>query len=140
MNKFVAAAVLSIGLAALMFAGMKTEHVEAQVADEAAQTDERVFMLNILWFKEDGGAEKYAEYIAAASPFVAKHGGESTGAYIPEATLIGKFDADLFFVVEWPNQAAFLALVSDPEYLKISHLREEALRDSVLVRCVPAPQ
>ena len=140
MNKFLTATVLSVGLAALMLAGMETEKVEAQVADEATQTDERIFMLNVLWFKEDGGAEKYAEYIAAASPFVAKHGGKSDGAYIPQQAMIGEFDADLFFVVEWPNQAAFMALVSDPEYLKINHLREEAIRDSLLVRCIPAPQ
>lgn len=30
--------------------------------------DEKVYMLNALWFKKDGGAEKYAEYAAAAGP------------------------------------------------------------------------
>ena len=107
-------------------------------AQEAAANDERVFMLNVLWFKEDGGADKYNEYIQAATPFVVKHGGSGGQAYIPEQAMIGEFDADLFFVVEWPNMEAFLGLVQDPGYLKISHLREEAIADSLLIRCKPA--
>jgi len=101
----------------------------------AASTDETFYMLNALWFKEDGGAEKYTEYLNAAGPFVAKHGGKSDGAYIPEASMIGKFDADLVFFVEWPNQAAFLGLIQDPGYKAISHLRDEAIDDSLLIRC-----
>ena len=133
-----AVCLIAAAVAAAISLSIQMNSVEAQVTDEANNSDDRVFMLNVLWFKEDGGAEKYAEYIAAASPFVAKHGGKSTGAYIPEAALIGEFDADLFFVVEWPNNAAFLALVGDADYQKISHLREEAIRDSLLIRCKPA--
>jgi len=92
-------------------------------------------MLNALWFKEDGGAAKYMEYIQAASPFVAKYGGKSEGSYIPETAMIGKFDADLVFFVEWPNQKAFTDFIADPGYQAVSHLRGEAIRDSFLVRC-----
>ena len=104
---------------------------------EARAKDERVFMLNALWFKPAGGAEKYREYMQAAGPFVAKHGASSPGAYVPEAALIGEFDADLVFFVEWPNEAAFLKLIADPGYQAISHLREEAIKDSLLIRCRP---
>ena len=41
-----------------------------------SETNEKVHMLNVLWFKPDGGAEKYAEYGAAAAPIVARYGGE----------------------------------------------------------------
>ena len=97
--------------------------------------DERLFMLNVLWFKPDGGAEKYNEYLKAAGPFVLKHGGKSDGRYEPEANIIGKFDADLVFFVEWPNQKTFLEFIQDPGYKAISHLRGEAIRDSLLIRC-----
>lgn len=136
MRKFCIATIVVIeAIAAAWVATTPRKNAEAQVAEESARKDERVFMLNVLWFKEDGGAEKYAEYIAAAAPFVEKLGGKTNGSFVPEAGIIGEFDADLFFVVEWPSEAAFLALVQDPEYRKISHLREEAVRDSLLIRC-----
>lgn len=107
--------------------------VAAQEADAAK--DESFSMLNALWFKEDGGLEKYAEYIAAASPFVAKHGGTAGESYIPTQAMIGEFDADLMFFVHWPNEKAFLGLIQDPGYMEISHLRGEAITDSLLIRC-----
>jgi uncharacterized protein (DUF1330 family) len=110
----------------------KTEGSERQVT---SSDDKRFFMLNVLWFKPDGGADKYNEYLRAAGPFVAKHGGKSDGAYVPEANIIGKFDADLVFFVEWPNQKAFTEFIQDPGYRAVSHLREQAIRDSLLIRC-----
>lgn len=95
---------------------------------------ESFYMFNALWFKADGGAEKYAEYIQAAGPFVVKHGGKSNDSYVPEQAIIGEFDADLVFMVEWPNFAAFTALIQDPGYQAISHLRDEAISDSLLIR------
>lgn len=96
---------------------------------------EKTYMLNVLWFKADGGAEKYAEYVAAASPYVEKYGGRMVASYVPEMALIGKWNPDLFFVVEWPSWEAFAKLPQDEGYLKISHLREEALEDSLLIKC-----
>lgn len=107
--------------------------VPASTAQEAS-TDESFYMFNALWFKEDGGAAKYAEYLQAAGPFVEKHGGKSDDSYAPGQEMIGKFDADLVFLVEWPNLAAFTGLIQDPDYQAISHLRGEAIRDSLLIR------
>ncbi len=98
-------------------------------------TDDTFFMLNALWFKPDGGAEKYKEYLAAAAPFAAQYGGVANDRYTPEESLIGDFDADLVFFVEWPSQQAFKEFIQDPGYKAISHLRDEAIRDSLLVRC-----
>ena len=97
--------------------------------------DERVYMLNALWFRKDGGAERYAEYAAAAAPVVARLGGTLVDGYAPDLALIGEFDPDLLFFVEWPSWDAFTAIGSDPEYLAIAHLREEALDRSLLIRC-----
>ncbi|PCI76721.1 MAG: hypothetical protein COB20_09810 [SAR86 cluster bacterium] len=107
---------------------------DARAAEPSAVTDTSFFMFNALWFKEEGGAAKYAEYLQAAGPFVAKHGGKTDASYSPAQALIGEFDADLVFLIEWPNFAAFTSLIQDPGYLAISHLREEAIRDSLLIR------
>ncbi|MBW2279526.1 MAG: DUF1330 domain-containing protein [Deltaproteobacteria bacterium] len=96
---------------------------------------DKVYMLNALWFKTDGGAEKYAEYAAAAAPFVQELGGRLLESYMPETALIGEWDPDLFFVVEWPDWESFTKLPQAEGYLKIAHLREEALENSLLIRC-----
>ncbi len=97
---------------------------------------EKVYMLNALWFKADGGAEKYQEYGAAAAPLVAKYGGHLvTPAFSPHTALIGDFDPDVFFVVEYPDWESFRSLPDDPDYQAIAHLREEAIDKSVLIAC-----
>ena len=102
-----------------------------------ASDQQKFSMLNALWFKPDGGAETYDRYMKAAGPFVVKYGGKPGKAYTPEASIIGEFDADLVFFVEWPGEEAFAAFLQDPGYQAIKHLREEAIRDSLLIRCRP---
>ncbi|MBW2243578.1 MAG: DUF1330 domain-containing protein [Deltaproteobacteria bacterium] len=41
--------------------------------------------------------------------------------------------------MEWPDWEAFTKLPQSPGYQKIAHLREEALRDSLLIRCQRNP-
>ncbi len=101
--------------------------------------DERVYMLNVLWFKKEGGAAKYAEYAAAAAPFVEALGGKMLDGFTPELALIGEWDPDLFFIVEWPSWEAFTQLPANDGYLKIAHLRDEALDNSLLIRCSRLP-
>ena len=48
----------------------------AQEIDDA----EAFFMLNALWVKAEGGAEKYQQYLQAAGPLVSKHGGQNGDA------------------------------------------------------------
>jgi uncharacterized protein (DUF1330 family) len=100
---------------------------------------DKIYMLNALWFKPDGGAEKYAEYGAAAGPFVQALGGKMIDGYQPQQSLIGEWDPDLFFLVEWPNWESFTKLAADPGYQKIAHLREEALDKSLLIQCAKLP-
>ena len=99
--------------------------------------DEPIFMLNALWFKKDGGLKKYMEYGAAIAPLFKAAGAEVKDNYSPEESLVGDWDPDAFFVVRYPNKAAFMTMVSSPEYAKVKHLREEALDNSLLVRCKP---
>ena len=68
-----------------------------------SEEDKRIYMLNALWFKPQGGRERYDEYLRAAAPLVKKYGGRKLPSYVPEEALLGEFDADLLFVVEWPS-------------------------------------
>lgn len=97
--------------------------------------DEKMYMLNVLWFKPDGGAAKYQEYLNTAVPHVIRYGGRLTESYNPNESLIGEFDADLLFFVEWPNKKAFEDFRLDPDVKKTKLLREAAIRDSLLIRC-----
>jgi uncharacterized protein (DUF1330 family) len=98
-------------------------------------SDERVYMLNVLWFRPDGGEAKYREYLRAAWPIAARYGGRKLDSYKPEQALIGEFDADLVFMMEWPNWEKFNEFLTDPDYQEVRGLRELAIRDSLLVRC-----
>lgn len=97
--------------------------------------DQPIYMLNALWFKKAGGREKYLEYSAAVAPLLEKVGGEPAPAYKPEKALIGEFNPDVFFVVKYPSVAAFESMVTSEEYQAIRHLREEAIDNSLLIRC-----
>ncbi len=97
--------------------------------------DKPIYMLNVIWYKPNGGEKKYQEYLLAAGPIAIKHGAKRQELYIPEKDIIGDLNADLIFVVKWPNEKSFLGLISDPAYLKVSHLRKEAISKSLLIRC-----
>ncbi len=104
---------------------------------EPQTADTPILMFNALWFKPDGGEAKYRDYMAAAFPIVARHGGRKAAGGTPDKALIGTFDADLIFFVEWPSWTAFQAFLADPAFDAVRPLREEAIRDSLLIRCVP---
>lgn len=97
--------------------------------------DERIYMLNALWFEGEEGATLYGEYAAAAAPYVEKYGGRLVASYVPDLALIGEWDPDLFFVVEWPSWESFQKLPADPGYREVAPLRERGLRKSLLLRC-----
>jgi uncharacterized protein (DUF1330 family) len=105
---------------------------EAMAAFAARAADGPVFMLNLLEFLPDGGAERYAEYGVAVAPLLEKVGARPVFAAQRAEDLIGEGRWDLMVVVEYPTRQAFLDMVSSPEYQAIAHLRTEALRRSEL--------
>lgn len=98
-------------------------------------SDEPIYMLNALWFEGEAGAAHYAEFAAAAAPYVEKYGGRLVASHAPDLALVGDWDPDLFFVVEWPSWEAFQRLPADPGYQEVALLRERGLRRSLLLRC-----
>lgn len=93
-------------------------------------------MLNALWFKPEGGHEKYKQYMEAVAPLLKKYGGKvHSHFYVPQQEIIGKFDADLIFFIEWPSWEVFITFTKDPDYQPVYKIREDAITNSLLIRC-----
>jgi uncharacterized protein (DUF1330 family) len=100
-----------------------------------------VYMLNLLRYKPEGGRERYAEYGAAAQPFLEGVGGEIVYAGECSTLLVGPdgHDWDTMIVVRYPSRGAFGEMVGNPDYQATTHLRTEALEDAVLQATTPWP-
>jgi uncharacterized protein (DUF1330 family) len=85
------------------------------------------------------GKDAYRAYGAFAGAFVAKLGGRRIWEGRPEAVVIGPHDErwDLAFIVEYPSAAAFLSMVTDPDYREQVKHRTAAVEDSRLIRLAP---
>jgi uncharacterized protein (DUF1330 family) len=112
--------------------GIDAPNQEAMAAFAGRASDGPVYMLNLLEFVPDGGAERYAEYGAAVAPLLEKAGGKPIFAGRPAESLIGEGSWDLMLLVSYPTRQAFLDMVSSPEYQEIEHLRSQALARSEL--------
>lgn len=112
--------------------GIDRPNEEAFAAFTQRAGDGPVYMLNLLEFRRDGGAERYAEYGAAVAPLLARAGGKPIFAGRPSESLIGEGRWDLMVLVSYPTRRSFLEMVSSPEYQAIEHLRTEALVRSEL--------
>lgn len=86
------------------------------------------------------GEEAFAEYFRLVVPFIARLCGGIAWQGAFEGVITGpqKFEWDRVFVMGFPDAAAFLALVTDPEYKAhvVDH-RTAAVQDSRLVRYRP---
>jgi uncharacterized protein (DUF1330 family) len=112
--------------------GIDVPNQEAMTAFAGRASDGPVYMLNLLEFLPDGGAERYDEYGAAVAPLLERAGGQAIFAGRPAESLIGEGSWDLMLLVSYPTRQAFLDMVSSPEYQEIEHLRSEALARSEL--------
>jgi uncharacterized protein (DUF1330 family) len=113
-------------------AGIDAPNEQAMTAFAGRAAEGPVYMLNLLEFLPDGGAERYAEYGAAVAPLFERAGGKPIFAGRPAESLIAEGNWDMVLVVSYPTRQAFLDMVSSPEYQEIEHLRSEALQRSEL--------
>jgi uncharacterized protein (DUF1330 family) len=97
-----------------------------------------VVMLNLLRLKADGHPS-YERYAHEIRPFLDEVGARvlyvgdcSTALVAPEG-----HDWDIVLVVEYPSRRAFSAMVANPAYQEITHLRTAALTDAVLQATTP---
>lgn len=107
-------------------------------------------MLNLIRYADEAshpegttatGAEGYAEYFRRAQAFVSSVGGRVVWQAEPRQTAIGPDGEhwDFAFVVEYPSTAAFVSMISDPDYLRdASPYRLGSIADSRLIRMTPS--
>ncbi|MCH8066639.1 MAG: DUF1330 domain-containing protein [Chloroflexi bacterium] len=106
----------------------------------AAEQDEGpVVMLNLLKFKEGGGALAYATYGNLARTIIEEVGGRVLYSGRVDQILVGETgDWDAIALVEYPNRKTFLEMVSRPDYLQAAEHREAGLEQTVLMATTPA--
>jgi uncharacterized protein (DUF1330 family) len=85
------------------------------------------------------GLDAYRAYGRTAGPIFARLGARQVWAGRPEAVVTGPSDErwDLAFIAEYPSAAAFLAMVTDPQYREHVKHRTAAVEDSLLIRLAP---
>ena len=119
-------------------------------AFKALPRDTPIHMLNLIKYKDRAdypadhpnhakgltGAEAYREYGRAIQPILARIGAQRQwGGGQLEAVLMGPDgEWDDAFVMGYPNAAAFLEMVTDPEYRRHVAHRTAAVADSRLIR------
>lgn len=122
-------------------------------AFKALPRDTPIHMLNLVRFREKAaypddhpfagkgltGARAYAEYGRASGPVFARVGGTVVWRGRMEAMVIGPVDEkwDAAFIARYPDAAAFLQMVTDPEYRLAVVNRQAAVLTSRLIRLSP---
>lgn len=125
---------------------------DLQAFAERMPGDTPILMLNLLRFNDratydaDGphapcsGREAYARYSRTALGKVKGVGGEvQVMADVHLALIAPKEEQwDLLLLVRYPSSAAFLSMLSDPEYQAATVHRSAALADSRLIATTPS--
>lgn len=115
--------------------------------------DVPINMLNLLKFNEQAqypvghpgaahgwsGQRAYQEYGKTSGPIFQRVGGSILWRGRMEAMLIGPADRhwDAAFIARYPTSAAFMEMVTDPDYQKAVVNRQAAVKTSRLIRFEP---
>ena len=134
-----------------------TFHIDPDAANFQAfkdlPRDTPIHMLNLLRFRESAdypadhehagkgwsGREAYAEYGRASHAIFKRVGGTMAWRGSCQTMVIGPDDKhwDEAFIAAYPTAAAFLEMVTDPDYQRAVANRTAALIDSRLIRFAP---
>jgi uncharacterized protein (DUF1330 family) len=122
-------------------------------AFKALPRDTPIHMLNLLRFRDVAaypqghshagrglsGAQAYAEYGRTSGPIFARVGGSVIWRGRMEAMVTGPQDKnwELAFIARYPDAAAFLAMIVDPDYKQAVVHRQAAALTSRLIRFAP---
>ncbi|MEV4148767.1 DUF1330 domain-containing protein [Amycolatopsis sp. NPDC049691] len=116
---------------------IEDRELDALLADDPGGP---VVMLNLLRFRPDGGRESYGRYAEALGRSINTRYG-LTVEYLGDGgrPLVAEAGQawDMVVLVRYPDRRAFAAMLRDPEYQAVSHLRSEALVESVLQPTTP---
>jgi uncharacterized protein (DUF1330 family) len=85
------------------------------------------------------GLEAYRAYGRGSAEVFARVGGRQVWAGRPQGVVTGPENEawDLAFIAEYPNAAAFLAMITDPDYREQVKHRTAGVADSRLIRLAP---
>ena len=85
------------------------------------------------------GLDAYRAYGRTTAHIFKRVGGRQVWVGRPEVVVTGPADErwDLAFIAEYPGAAAFLAMITDPEYRDLVKHRQAAVADSRLIRMAP---
>ena len=85
------------------------------------------------------GRDAYRAYGRTSAEVFRRVGGRQVWVGQPESVVTGPADErwDLAFIAEYPNAAAFLAMVTDADYREHVKHRQAAVEDSRLIRLAP---
>lgn len=122
-------------------------------AFKALPRDTPIHMLNLLRFRDKAaypsghshadkgltGRQAYAEYGRTSGPVFTRVGGSIVWRGRMETMVIGPTDKhwDMAFIAYYPNSAAFLEMVTDPDYRIAVVNRQAAVLTSRLIRFSP---
>ncbi len=93
-------------------------------------------MVNLLKFHPSGGRERYLQYGHEVQPHLTRVGATIRYAGAAPAVIIGEGQQpwwDAILIVEYPTPAAFVAMVTDPDYARVHEHRAAALERGDLV-------
>jgi uncharacterized protein (DUF1330 family) len=101
---------------------------ELFAAVAARPADAPVVMVNLLQFKKPGGQERYLQYGQESAPHLDRVGARIVYGGVAPAVLLGEGQKpwwDAILIVEYPTPAAFIEMVTAPDYPQ--ELRADAL-------------
>lgn len=111
--------------------------------------DTPVVMVNLLTFKKDAtgddsgvsGMEAYGRYGAEMRKFVESKGGRMIWAGRVDSMVIGETDEEFHVValMQYPNRAAFLEIISSDHVAEIGKHRAEGLESQWLIATTEQP-
>ncbi len=120
-------------------------------AFKALPRDTPIMMINLVRYRDDAaypddhpyaaegltGTDAYRRYSKESGPIFVRVGGTILWTGKPEIVLTGPSAEqwDAAFVARYPDAAAFLEMVTDPDYRAAVINRQAAVLDSRLIRC-----
>lgn len=134
-----------------------TTHIDPSAAGfeafKSLPRDKPIHMLNLLLYRDEAaypedhehagkgwsGRRAYEEYGRMGAPIFARVGLKLVWRGAFQAMVIGPDTQQWHdgFIAQYPNAAAFLEMVTDPEYQRVVVNRTAAVADSRLVRFEP---
>lgn len=99
------------------------------------ESDDSPFaMLNLIQLDPNGGQARYAQYHRLAKPSLSRYGVKILygGNGLPVLTAGETKGRDVVLVVQYPNRAAFKAMIADAEYQAAFKVGASAIADIIL--------